>query len=151
MEKLLIDLLKSLGLMDLDSTNFKITDSPSEEGDKSLGDMNELEIRCKMFLENKKPEHEQFHDQMAEMDESSEPYRKLMHQHNTLHHAEKMVRNIMWTSVASRFEPMAGTSGYALRNDNKVVARFQNEHTHRSPFPFSGMGITVIEIGTMKW
>lgn len=145
MQKLLLELFALIGLTSIDATNYQVTDSPLEEGDKVIGEMNDLEKTCLMFLEQKKQEHKELHVKMdAETDEGSENYLKLQHEHHLLMEAMGTVKKVMWTSVASRFAPEKDSTGAAFRDGNKVVMTFgDKDDDMMSHMP----GVTVIRIG----
>ena len=126
MNEMLVKFFASIGFTTTDATNFNITNSPVQEGEKVLTDMNLLEKTCFMFLESKKTEHQEMHEQVDGC-ENVEDLTKLGHKHDLLQDTTNVVRSMMWASIKSRTPREVGSIGYGVRDGNQIVALFKEE------------------------
>jgi len=139
MKQSLLDLFQAIGLLDVDTKNFMMTDAPVGENQKVIGDMNELEKACKMFLDAQNVEHEKLHEKLSDAEEDSEEYAELDQQHARLKINLETVKGLMWASIRNRFVAQKGSSGFGLRNENKIVEIFKNEEDEDDDASMSGM------------
>ncbi len=145
----LLKLLNSIGFTSVNPTNYKITGSPMDKGEKVLGQMNDLEKTCALFLEQKQQEHIKLHEQMENVtDKKSEAYQKLRNQHTLLMTAVKLAKSIMWASVETRFEPVKGATATAFRDGNNVVASFKKNDDNMFGMADIGLGMMVISVAS---
>ena len=136
MKEFLLDLFQTIGIFNIDASDFQITDEPVKDGEKILGEMNEFEKSCMAFLEMKTKEDDdlgkQMEDlceieQMEDLDESSESFKKLTHQHYLLTESMSIISKLMWHSVNTRFTDAEQYPQLGFRNGNKVVAILEND------------------------
>ena len=146
MKEILFQFFESIGFTQIDGTKFNITNSPIEEGEKVIGDLNVFEKTCLMFLEGKKAEHKELHGQI-EGCENVEDLTKMEHKHDLLDDTTSAVRGMMWTSIKSRIPREVGATGIGLKDGNKIVASFK-EKEDECDF-LSSLGIMVIGMGRM--
>lgn len=131
MQELIIQFFTLIGFTKTDGTLLNITKSSMQEGEVFLSEMNTLEKTCLMFLQNKKVEYHKLHEQIIGLVgvDSPEDLAKMERKHAIMQDTINAVRSIMWSSIKRRLPREVGSIGMALRNGNKIVARFREEES----------------------
>jgi chemotaxis protein CheY-P-specific phosphatase CheC len=121
MEKMLLNFFKSIGFETIDISNFQITNAPMQEGEVVMGDMNELEKTCSAFLDQCQDKTEKLIEKLMFTEDGSDDELATEKDLSVLNKAGDIVKGMLWASIYQRFDAQKDSSGWGLREGNKVV------------------------------
>jgi hypothetical protein len=125
MKEMLLALLEQMGLF----PNFKKyvdPEQPVAEGEKILGEMNDLEKGMYTLMDKKDKECEEIKEKAVDLLLSDKKIgkgvaEKLDKQHSMIHATKDFAQKILWASIRSRVERTEGYDTLGLRKDFKIV------------------------------
>ncbi len=132
---MLLNFFKSIGFETIDISNFQITDAPMQEGEVVMGDMNELEKTCKAFLDQCQDKMEKLIEKRMLTEDGSDDELTTEKDLSVLDKAGDIVKGILWASIYQRFDVQKDSSGWGVREGNKVVKMPKKEKRSFSDLP----------------
>lgn len=148
MKELLKKFLQDLGLF-TDHENHTEPEQEVEEGEKVIGEMNDLEKGCFTFLSEKSKEHEEISEKGLELllcsdeEEVKKQMEELKYRHQKIHKAMNVARSIMWASIEDRFSTSEGSTCTGVRKGFKIVEIFEDETHSISGMVIPGLGMMI--------
>lgn len=99
-------------------------DSAVEEGEKVIGEMNEMEKCLFTLIDLKRKEHHDLIDRIR-LIETKEEEVALAIEHEQNHLVEQFATSIMWSSIKSRLKTSSDSTGVGVRKGFVIVEYFE--------------------------
>ncbi|MFA6999785.1 MAG: hypothetical protein WC241_01580 [Candidatus Paceibacterota bacterium] len=144
MKELLKNFFEGIGLF-TDYENHVEPEEDVKEGEKIIGEMNELEKGLYSFIDEKEKEHKSLIEQMESAGEAGnhETLEKFSLEHAKNDRVAKLASKIMWASIENRFQTSEEATGTGIRKGFKIVEIFENETPSMSGMMIPGLGMVI--------